>query len=141
MANPVSANPTIWSNTQTFRRLLPKNCLIVFDHFVGLRLKGYGYFRGVFRTLLYIYNDHHCVKSDRIRRYSGLHFPAFGLNTEKYSVSLCIQTECGKIRTRITPNTDNFYPLHISMIEIYLLKQLTAKIRHLIFQKTSIGDF
>lgn len=39
MANPVSANPTIWSNTQTFRRLLPKNCLIVFDPFVGLGLK------------------------------------------------------------------------------------------------------
>ena len=133
MANPVSANPTIWSNTQTFRQLLPKNCLRVFDHFVGLRLKGYGYFRGVFRTLLYIYNDHHRVKSDQIRPYSGLHFPAFGLNTEKYSVSLCIQTEYGKIRTRITPNTDNFYPLHISMIEIYLLKWLAAKIRDLFF--------
>ena len=26
--------------TQTFRRLLPTNCLSVFDHFVGLALKG-----------------------------------------------------------------------------------------------------
>ena len=26
-------------NTQTIRRLLPKNCLSVFDHFVGLALK------------------------------------------------------------------------------------------------------
>ena len=25
---------------QTFRRLLPMNCLSVFDHFVGLALKG-----------------------------------------------------------------------------------------------------
>ena len=25
----------------------------------------------------------HCVKSDRIRCYSGPHFPAFGLNTER----------------------------------------------------------
>ena len=25
-----------------------------------------------------------------------------------WSVALCIQSECGKIRTRITPNTDNF---------------------------------
>ena len=25
---------------QTIRRLLPKNCLSVFDHFVGLALKG-----------------------------------------------------------------------------------------------------
>ena len=30
------------------------------------------------------------------------------MNTENYSVSLRIQIECGKIRTRITPNTDTF---------------------------------
>ena len=27
---------------------------------------------------------------------------------ERYAVSLRIQSECGKIRTRITPNTDSF---------------------------------
>ena len=27
-------------HTQTIRRLLPSNCLSVFDHFVGLALKG-----------------------------------------------------------------------------------------------------
>ena len=31
------------------------------------------------------------------------------LNTVRYSVSLRIQSECGKIRTRTTPNTDTFY--------------------------------
>ena len=31
---------------------------------------------------------------------SGPYFPAFGLNTEMYCVSLRIQSECGKIRTR-----------------------------------------
>ena len=50
-----------------------------------------------------------CVKSVRIRGYSGLHFPAFGLNTEIYSVYLRIQSECGKMRARITPNADTFY--------------------------------
>ena len=30
----------------------------------------------------------HCVKSVRIRNYSGPHFLKFGLNTERYSVSL-----------------------------------------------------
>ena len=35
-------------------------------------------------------------------------FPAFGLNTERYGVSLRIQSECGKIWARITPNTDTF---------------------------------
>ena len=51
----------------------------------------------------------HCVKSVRIRSYSGPHFPAFGLNTERYSVSLRMQSKCGKMRTRITPNADTFY--------------------------------
>ena len=51
----------------------------------------------------------HCVKNVRIRSNSGPYFPAFGLNTERYSVSLRIQSECGKIRTRITPNRDTFY--------------------------------
>ena len=46
----------------------------------------------------------HCMKSVRIRSYSGPHFPAFGLNTKRYSVSLRIQSECGKMRTRIAPN-------------------------------------
>ena len=39
--NPLSANPTKWSNT--FKQLvgnLATNCLSVFDHFVKLALKG-----------------------------------------------------------------------------------------------------
>ena len=48
----------------------------------------------------------HCVKCVNIRSYSGLHFPAFGLNTERYGVSLRIQSKCGKMGTKITPNTD-----------------------------------
>ena len=50
-----------------------------------------------------------CVKCVRIWSYSGPYFPVFELNTERYSVSLRIQSKCGKIRTRITPNTDTFY--------------------------------
>ena len=39
--NPLSANPTKWSNTlKQFVGKLPTNCLSVFDHFVGLALKG-----------------------------------------------------------------------------------------------------
>ena len=30
----------------------------------------------------------HCVKSVRIRSFFSLHFPAFGLNTERYVVSI-----------------------------------------------------
>ena len=50
----------------------------------------------------------HCAKNFRIRSYSGPYFPPFGLNTVRYSVSLLIQSESGKIRTRITPNMDTF---------------------------------
>ena len=39
--NPLSANPTKWSNTlKQFVGKLPSNCLSVFDHFVGMVLKG-----------------------------------------------------------------------------------------------------
>ena len=39
--NPLSANPTKWSNTlKQFVGFLPTNCLSVFDHSVGFTLKG-----------------------------------------------------------------------------------------------------
>ena len=60
----------------------------------------------------------HWVKSVRIRSYSGPYFLAFRINTERYSVSLRIQSECGKMRTRITPNTDTFYAVKMRRINI-----------------------
>ena len=79
----------------------------------------------------------HCVKSVRIWSYSGLHFPAFALNTERYSVSLRIQSKCWKIPTRITPNTGTFYTrLEVPFIKIsvyfnflrqYLYQFITAE--------------
>ena len=54
-----------------------------------------------------------CVKSVRIWGYVGPHFPAFGLNIERYGVSLCIQSECKKMRTRITPNMDTFHVFYV----------------------------
>ena len=39
--NPLSANPTKWSNTlKQFVNNFPTNCMSVFDHFVKLVLKG-----------------------------------------------------------------------------------------------------
>ena len=49
------------------------------------------------------------MKSVRIRGFSGRYSPASGLNMEKYGVSLRIQSECGIIRTRKSPNTDTFH--------------------------------
>ena len=37
--------------------------------------------------------------------------PAFGLNTGRCGVSLRVQSECGKMWTRITPNADIFYAM------------------------------
>ena len=39
-------------------------------------------------------------KVSKYGAFSGLYIPAFGLNKERYSVSLRIQSECGKIRTK-----------------------------------------
>ena len=57
-------------------------------------------------------SNNHCVKIVRIRSFLDPYFPAFGLKTERYGVSLRIQLECGKIRTRKTPNTDTFHAVN-----------------------------
>ena len=55
----------------------------------------------------------HYVKNIRIRSFSGPFFSAFGLDTERYPVSLRIQPKCRKIRTRKTPNRDAFYAVRV----------------------------
>ena len=68
----------------------------------------------------------YCEKSVRIRSYwsfSGLYFLAFKLNAEKYAVSLRVQSECGKIRTRKTPNTDIFHA-----VSLYYKRTLTETV-------------
>ena len=44
-----------------------------------------------------------------MQSFSGLYFPALELNTEICSANHRIQSECGKIWTRKTPNIDAFY--------------------------------
>ena len=56
----------------------------------------------------------HYVKGVGIRNYSGPHFLAFGRNKERYGVSHRIRSECAKIRTRITPNTDTFHAVFMT---------------------------
>ena len=63
----------------------------------------------------------HWVKSVRIRSYSGPHFPVFELNRERYSVSFCIQSKCGKMRNRISPNTDFFTQCCSAWQELFLM--------------------
>ena len=73
--------------------------------------------------LSYVRLSSYCVKSERILSYSGPHFPAFGLNTERYGVSLHIQSECRKMRTRVNPNTDTFQAVSLFM-QLLLLKTI-----------------
>ena len=66
-----------------------------------------------------------CMKCVRIWSYSGPHFPAFGLNTERYFISLRIQFECGKMLARTTWNTDTFYAVHkFTNFPIWLVKTI-----------------
>ena len=58
----------------------------------------------------------HCIKSVRFCCFSGPYFPEIGLNTERYSVSLGIQSEFERIWTRKTLNTGTFHAFLVSML-------------------------
>ena len=79
----------------------------------------------------------HCVNSVRIRNYSGPHFPTFGLNTERYSESLSIQSKCGKMRNRIAPNTDTFYAVTFTLFMRIGLKTHRIDINAIKFKRSS----
>ena len=68
-----------------------------------------------------VYFIQQCLKCVSIRSFSCTYFPTFGLNIEIYFVNLRIQSECGKIWTTKTPNTDTFYA-----VEIYDIKTTIA---------------
>ena len=68
------------------------------------------------------------MNSACIWSFSGLYFPAFGLNTERYSVSFRIQSECGKIRTTKTQNTETFYVVAISPETLKLQREMIKKV-------------
>ena len=78
------------------------------------------------------------MKTVRVRSYSSPHFSAFGLNTERYGVSFSIQSERGKIRTGITPNTDTFHAVYSKFQNILyptstkILVHWLVKRRHMI---------
>ena len=70
------------------------------------------------------FKDLHYAKGVRIRSFSSPYFPEFKLNPEKYSASLRIQSKCGKIWTRKTPNTDTFQAVLNLPLVIDELKKL-----------------
>ena len=77
----------------------------------------------IFTTFVRKVPEIQCVKSIRIRNFSG---PNFGLNTERYGLSFRIQQECGKISTRKTPNTDTFHGVILVILQ-WLVLPFTVK--------------
>ena len=72
-----------------------------------------------FAKVTYDFNvEPSCFTAWKVNKGSGFscqHFPAFGLNAERYlSISLQIQSECGKIRTRKTPHLDTFHTVLVA---------------------------
>ena len=96
---------------------------LITDHHLPLTWKILANLRYIFHQTGYVISDPYCivpltlhsVKSVRIRSYSALYFSAFGLNMERYGFR--IQSQCGKIGTRKTPNTDTFHVVLCCIIQ------------------------
>ena len=73
---------------------------------------------------IYFSRELHCVKRVLFRSFPSPYFPAFGLNTERLSVSLRIQSKCRKMWIRITSNTDSFYAVLLFQSD-YFFKSVT----------------
>ena len=82
----------------------------------------------------------HCLKSVRISGYSGPYFSPFGLNTERYKVSLHIQSECEKMETRITPKMDTFHHRKHGVISWYSTTIITINSKNN-FQRSTGYDW
>ena len=84
-------------------------CLKLFSTVLPLTLGLIEAFNQTLFFFLIILCDSHCSKSVHTWSFSGLYFPALGLNTKRYSVSVRIQPECQKLQTRKTLNMLTFY--------------------------------
>ena len=69
----------------------------------------------------------HFMKKVRIRSAFCLYFPSSELNTERYEASLHIDSKCGKIWTRKTPNSDAFHAVKITHKSLLSVSNLPYK--------------
>ena len=115
------------------------SCLVLFDHFVGLALKGLGLLLRLWHMSTWIW-EWSFLGVDRSRKvlrvrqllckkcpYSELFWSAFSrIRTEYGEIrSTHIQLECGKIWTRITPNTDTFHAANLWHTHLFRKKGRT----------------
>ena len=86
------------------------------------------------------------MKSGCIRSFSDQYFPTFGLNTERYSISLRIQSKCRKIGTKKTPNMDTFYAVphmlnpFLLNVPFWPLQTLCNQGKFFVYNKASEND-
>ena len=105
-----------------------------------------------------IHCSFHCVKSVQIRNFSGPYFPAFGLNTERfspYSVRMRVNTDqkklriwtlftqCFLVRFIVSSNADNWRYFKITIGIIFALSAITGLlwINMRLFTGSPILDF
>ena len=88
----------------------------------------------------------HCIKSVRIRCYFGPHFSRIFSHSDRIRRILCIsphsvrmQEDAGKMRTRVTPNTDTFYAVEDASLGPILVKNLLNPLANLFWSKESIS--
>ena len=86
---------------------------------------GYISWGSIFKIILQVFiflNFNHILRWEVLKCF--IHFDEYFDNSNQcvksvcnrsYSVSLRIQSECGKVRTRIAPNTENFYAMNVCM--------------------------
>ena len=57
-----------------------------------------------------MFGDVHCLKSVRIWSFSGPYFPEFGLNTERYclSLSLCLSSRSVRMRDNMDQKNSEY---------------------------------
>ena len=105
ITQPIGQVPAL-SQQERYRKFLHRR---IFTADFEQLFDNWGIMKLIMKTIIHFKT----VKSTRVRRFTGPYFSAFGLNTERYGVSIRIQSECGKIRTRKTPNTETFHTLQM----------------------------
>ena len=101
----------------TYQFIISRQCFISASRQNVRQNRGFPTFLAVYKwNIIMIY---HWVKSVRIRSFSCPYFPAFRLNTERYGLSLRIQSECGEIWTKKTPNTNTFNAVWVKVKKLF----------------------
>ena len=108
----VVANITVIDPDNVYKNNQSHSCWIanLDDSVCPFMVRGFTYISIWLKfCLVSLYLTVHCLKSVCIRSFSDPCFPAFRLNTNRYSAFLLIQSGYGKTRTRKIPNTNTFH--------------------------------